>query len=236
LDLQISQNSLEKKKVALKDLETQLADYVIRPPFAGIVAKVSVKKGDTISTGTALATFITKQKVAEITLNEVDAAKIKLGQKTILTFDALEELTVAGEVSEMGTIGTVTQGVVSYDAKIGFDAQDERVKPGMSVSAVIITQVKQDVLLVPNAAVKEQNSTSYVEILDSSNQVQVQAVEVGLSNDTSTEIVSGLKEGDKVVTQTITGSTSGSTSASQKSSSLQIPGITGGGPAGGFGR
>ena len=101
----------------------------------------------------------------------------------------------------------------------------------MSISAEVITNVKQDVLSVPNAAIKTQGTTKYVQVLVN-NVPQTKVVTTGLSNDTNTEIVSGLNEGDKVITQTIT---TGSTSAtrSTSSSTVRIPGLTGGG---GFGR
>lgn len=223
IDLQIAQNSIRKKEVALTDLKAKLADYVVRAPFAGIVAKVNVKKGDSVSSATTLATLITKQKIAEISLNEVDVAKIKVGQKSTLTFDAIEGLSITGEVAEIDTLGTVSQGVVTYAVKIIFDTQDERVKSGMSVSATIITDVKQDVLLVPNAAVKS-NGEQYVEVLEN-NVPRNQTVETGLSNDTMTEITSGLKEGDRVVTQTITGGTV--QTQSQSNTNFRIPGFGG---------
>jgi HlyD family secretion protein len=179
-------------------------------PFDGVLAKVSVKKLDTIGSGTSVATLITTQKVAEISLNEVDVSKVKVGQKATLTFDAIPDLTITGLVAEIDSIGTVSQGVVTYNVKITFDTQDDRIKPGMSISSSIITDVRQDVLVVANSAIKLQNNTSYVEIFDpalvgsDSSQGVVspiapikQTVETGLSNDTETEIVSGLKEKDQ---------------------------------------
>jgi multidrug efflux pump subunit AcrA (membrane-fusion protein) len=153
-------------------------------------------------------------------------AKVKVNQKVTLTFDAIEDLNITGEVAEIDALGTVTQGVVNYGVKIIFDTQDERVKSGMSVSAAIITDIKQDVLLVPNAAVKSNNG-QYVEVLEN-NIPRNQTVETGLSNDTMTEITSGLKEGDKVITQTITANTT--QTQTQSSTGVRIPGV------GGFGR
>jgi HlyD family secretion protein len=243
LDIQSQELTIKQRENALLDAKEKLADYFIRAPFDGTVAQLNIKKGETVSTGTAVATFITKQRIAEISLNEVDVAKIKIGQKATLTFDAIDGLNITGEVVDIDAIGTVAQGVVTYNVKIGFDTQDERVKPGMSVSAVIIIDVKQNVLVVPNGAVKTQGNTQYVEILDHTlsqgqgNQAVVssvpprqQAVEIGLSNDASTEIISGLKEGDQVITQTITANTA--QSQNQQNTNIRIPGITGGG----FGR
>lgn len=139
---------------------------------------------------------------ATVQISEVDIPKVALGQKTTLTFDAVEGLTITGKVEKIDTAGTINSGVVTYGATIGFDTIDNRVRTGMSVSAYITTGVKQDVLIVPNSAVKTQGDKHYVEILENGVPRQ-QTVEVGLSNDTFTEVTSGLKEGDNVVIQTI---------------------------------
>jgi len=219
LDIQSSLLSLRQRENSLQDIKDVLADYYIYAPFDGIISSILVKKGDT-SSG-VLATIITKQKIASISLNEIDIAKIKLGQKATLTFDAIDNLTITGEVSEIDSVGTVSQGVVSYNLKISFDISDERVKPGMSVSASIITEIAQNVLVLPNNAIKNQNGINYVQLFsgvtttsivnsqESSSLViptQVEVV-VGLVDDTNTEIISGLKEGERVVTRTIVGST-----------------------------
>ncbi len=227
IDLQIARNNIKKKEVALADLKAKLANYAIRAPFAGIIAKVNVKKGDSASSGAALATLITRQKIAEISLNEIDVAKVKTSQKVTLTFDAVEGLNISGEVAEIDAVGTVTQGVVNYTVKIVFDTQDERVKPGMSVSAAIITDIKQDVLLVPNSAVKSEGDTQYVEVMAESVPQQ-RSVKTGLSNDTTTEIISGLEEGEQVVTQTTTANTTAQTQSQTRSTGFGIPGLGGG--------
>ncbi len=216
LDIQTTQLSVTQRQNALLDAQEKLADYFVRAPFDGTIAKLDVKKGDSASAGSAVATLITKQQIAEISLNEVDAAKIAIGQKVTVTFDAIDGLTISGEVSDIDTVGTVTQGVVTYSVKITFDTQDDRIKPGMSLSTEIITAAKPDILVVPLSAVKSQGGQSYVEVLDQPGSVTagVQGVtskfpprqvpvEIGLSNDTMAEITSGLKEGDQVISRTV---------------------------------
>lgn len=229
LDLQSQQLSLQTSQNSLQDAKDALADYYIYAPFSGTIGKVSVQKLDQVGSGTSVATLITTQKICTIPLNEVDVSKVQQGQKVVLTFDALPDLTVAGQVATIDPVGTTSQGVVTYNVQINFDTQDTRVKSGMSINAQIITNVKQDVLLVPNSAVKTQGTTKYVQVL-ANNVPQQKIVTIGLSNDTNTEIVSGLNEGDKVITQTISSSASSSTSArTGGSSTLRIPGIGGGG-------
>ncbi len=202
LDIRVKEIVIQQKKDALLEAQQNLADHYIRAPFSGMVAEVDINNGESVSSGGVVATFITKQKIAEITLNEIDMVQIKTGQKTTIIFDAIEDLNITGEVVEMDIIGTVNQGVVDYGVKIGFDTQDKRVRPGMSVSANIITDAKQNVLMAPNSVVKEQNDIYYLEVMDN-NIPRIQQVTVGISNDTHTEITGGLNEGDKIITQTI---------------------------------
>lgn len=214
LDIQSQELTIKQRENSLLDAKEKLSDYYIRAPFEGQIATVAVSRGDAVSAGGALMTLITSQKIAEISLNEVDVAKVKTGQKVTLTFDAIEDLSLTGTVLEIDTIGTVSQGIVSYNVKIGFDAQDERVKSGMSVSAEVITEVKTDVLLAPSAAVKSQDSgEQYVETLVD-GQPQIKTVTTGSSNDTLIEIVTGLNEGDQIITQTTDSETSQSNSPS----------------------
>ncbi len=239
LDVQSSQLSVKQKENALQDAKDTLADYYVYAPFSGTLSNVAVKKTDQVSSGTTIATLITDKQIAELSLNEVDVAKISLGQKATLTFDAIPDLTISGKVAEIDSVGTVSSGVVNYTVKISFDTGDVRVKPGMSVNSTIITDVKQNVLAVPNSAVKNQNENSYVEIFNTTLAEPVvgtqgsistipptkKTVVVGISNEKITEIVSGLNEGDIVVTKTISGTTTTKTTSTKS-----ILGGMGGGP------
>jgi HlyD family secretion protein len=213
LDLRSEQLSLQQKKDAL-------ADTYVRAPFSGIISKVSAMVGDTVGSGTSLMTLISNEQTVTLSLNEVDAAKVKVGDKATLTFDAIDGLTLTGHVAELDAAGTVSQGVVSYSLKIAFDAQDERVKAGMTANASIQTDTRAGALMVPSSAVKTQNGESYVlafspELSDAggatgvaTEQKPVQiAVTTGISDDTNVEILSGLTEGQQIITRTVSGTT-----------------------------
>jgi len=227
-----AQNSLANAK------ET-LSNYYVTAPFAGVLAVMNAKVGDTAPS--TVATIVTKTLVAEISFSETDIAKIKVGQKATLTFDAVPDLTITGSVSQVDILGTSSQGVVSYNVKVVLDLQDDRIKPGMSVSAVVITDTKTDALYVPNSAVKTQQGSYYVLLVsdkvnaeDIQNTAGValkntptrQAVEIGLADDQSTEILSGLNEGDIVVSSTV----SATTKTTTKTTNLNTRGGFGGMP------
>jgi HlyD family secretion protein len=208
---------IESQELSLQQRRDDYRNYFVTAPFAGVIGKVSVKKGDSVSSGTAIATLITTDKIANVSLNEVDAAKVKVGDKATLTFDAIDGLTITGTVTNFDLIGTVSQGVVTYNAEITFDTDDPRVLPGMTTSADIITDAHTDTLIVPTSAVKTDAQGSYVLVftpkLASSGTGQgvvsslpptEVAVTVGLSNDTSVEILSGLEEGQQIVTRVVT--------------------------------
>ncbi len=245
LDLRTQQLSVQQRQDALSDALQKLNDYVIVAPFDGTVATFALKRGDVVSSSTNVATLITAQRFADVTLNEVDAVKIKTGDKVTLTFDAIDGLDITGKIADVSLLGTVSQGVVTYVARVQFDTQDERVRPGMSVRAAILTDVRTDVLLVPGSAVKtSQANGTYVLMFDtqtSSGKKTIttttppmpHAIEVGASNDTQTEITNGLKEGDSIVTKSASVTAATSSSTARPTTSIGIPGLGGGG-GGGF--
>ncbi len=227
-DIKTARAQLDSSRAQLSSAYNEYNNNLVVAPFDGQVAVVAAKKGDQASSGSTAITLITKQKIATITLNEVDAAKVKIGQKAILTFDAVESLSLTGEVVEIDALGTVSQGVVSYGVKIVFDVQDDRVKSGMSTSANIILSSKADVLLVSSSAIKSQAGASYVEVLVN-NLPERKTVEVGESNDTMTEITTGLNEGDMVITQTIKTTQAGTPNPTTNNTNARPQGGLGGG-------
>lgn len=221
------------QEIAVKEAENRLADakedlqkYYIRAPFDGVVTGLSVSAGDSVSRDDVLATIISKELYAEVTLNEVDAASVAVGQSANLSFSAVDASDVSGAVSKIDTIGTVSSGVVSYNAEISFDDVPENLKPGMSTDVEIILSEAKDVLYIPTSAIRSDSNTKYVLVLDpskkqggsdlSEDMFKKSTVTVGDTDDVSTEIKSGLSEGDVVMT-TKTTSTSSSTSDSSSS-------------------
>jgi macrolide-specific efflux system membrane fusion protein len=239
---------LQKKTAALR---------TVTAPIAGTITTLNVKNGDQLgssssgssagssgstSSSSASTSSSTPIVIADlgsmkgsISINEVDAAAVKTGQKVSMAFDAIDGLTLTGKVERVSTIGTETSGVVSYPVTIGFDSIDSKVKPQMSLTATITTDVKQDVLLVSSSAIKTSGETSYVMVMKNGSPQRVN-VEIGSANDTDTEIKSGLNEGDEVVTQTISASAKATSTISTKSNGLNLQGLTnsGGGPSGGM--
>jgi hypothetical protein len=182
--------------------------------------------------------MVSDNQSVNISVNEVDAAKLKVGQKATITFDALPSISIAGTLSSVNTIGTVTSGVVSYAAVVTFDTSNTSVKTGMSATASVVTGTETG-LVAPSSAVKTSNGQSYVQVFDpplagSSGSTGVasltpptrMSVTIGLTDASNVIIKSGLPAGTEVVTQTIAGTAAVKTSAS---ASTSIFGGAGGG-------
>jgi len=217
----------------------------VKATIAGTITTLSVENGDTIggsssstggSTGTSTSSsasvVITDLSALQVsvTLNEADAVNVAAGQPVSFTFDAIDDLTLTGKVKSIDTVGTTSSNVVSYPAVLSFDTTDSRLKPGMSVSATITTDIKQDVIAVSSSAIKTSGDTKYVLVMNDSGEVSQQTVETGLVGDSTTEITSGLTVGQTIVTQTITASSSSTSTSttSLRSSSSALQGLSGG--------
>lgn len=218
LAVKSAQDVVVKREEALSDAEEKLNECNIYAPFSGRISYINsdIKKGDIVSSGTTLVTLITEAKLVKISFNEIDAAKLKVNQKATVIFDALPDVSISGKVADIDVTGSVSQGIVSYGVKISLDIYNDQVKAGMSATADIIIDTRQDVLVVPNSAVKYQRNSYYVKLVEVEEDLRqqllssvssvtlpqspkIQIVETGLSNDTFTEIISGLEEGDIVV-------------------------------------
>jgi macrolide-specific efflux system membrane fusion protein len=184
----------------------------ITSPVAGTIKSVTIAEGMNIGAAETASGARANQRIATIgtkglpiatfNISEIDVSLVKPGQKAIITIDSLPDITFTGKVVSVDRVGSATSGVVSYPVIIKFDTGSDQILPNMTASVSIIIESKNDVLLVPSSAVQTQAGQSTVRVLKNGQQETV-AVEIGLISDTQTEIVSGLAEGDEVVTGTV---------------------------------
>lgn len=208
---QLQEIAVTQSRISLADAQETLSDYTIRAPFDGIVTGLSIEAGDSLSNTTVLASVITKEMKVSISLNEVDAAKVKVGDNATLSFNALPDVTLSGKVSKLDTIGTANSGVISYGAEITLDEQQVSLKPGMSATAEITVEEKNNVVLVPTSALSYQGDKAYVTLGNG----QKKEVTTGMTDNASTEIVNGLSDKESVIVTTSGGGAAVSSSAKQ---------------------
>ncbi len=157
-------------------------------------------------TGTGSSAFMVLSDVDSLQMvapfAESDAAKLKADQEVSLSFDAVPGVALNGRVLALASNATVVSNVVNYYATIVLSQSDPRLRPGMTANAAVTVTKADGVLTVPNAAVRRQGVAATVVVYSNGRTVPTE-VEVGLVGDTTTEIRSGLKEGDRIVMPTL---------------------------------
>jgi HlyD family secretion protein len=130
--------------------------------------------------------------------NESDAARLQDDANVELTFDALPELTVPGTIASVAPSGTSVSGVISYYATVNLDKPDPRLKAGQTATVNVLSdEIEPDVLSIPSSAVRTENGVSRVTVVEG-DQTRTATIEIGAASGGRTEIVSGLREGQRV--------------------------------------
>jgi HlyD family secretion protein len=225
-----SQADIDAAQAAVDAAQATLDHASLLAPFSGTITEVDIKTGDLVSSGeTAFRIDDLASIYIDLQISEVDLASLKVGQPATLEFDAIEDKQYKGEVTEIGMIGTVSQGVVNYPVTVRITDADEKILPGMTASVTITVDQVEDALLVSNKAIHTSNGQRTVSVLFEGQQITV-PVTVGLVGDSLSEVTSDqLREGDTVV---ISGSSSSTTTASSQGGNA---GGVFGGPGGDFG-
>lgn len=198
-DLAIAEAQVEQARLSLQQAELRLETAKLVAPFAGTVVTVNFQEGEYVSAGKPAVVLADLSALEiEIPLAELDVVRVAPGQEARIMLDALPDVTLRGRVSYVAPVATITQGVVSYPVKIEIENPDPAVRPGMTAGVSIVVERRENVLLVPNRAIRAAGRQRVVEVLRQGQVIQV-PVSLGMSNDTMTEVLSGLEEGDRVV-------------------------------------
>jgi HlyD family secretion protein len=180
--------------------EAALSQVRITAPFDGVITQVTSLFGDQVSPGTpAFRLDDLSRLLVDIQVSEVDINQVQMGQDVLLTFDSILDKEYHGKVTEVASVGQAEEGVVSFIATVELTDADEQVKPGMTAAATITVSELNDILLIPNRAVRTLEGERVVYVLQNGSPVPV-PVTLGRSSDTQSEVLeSDLQEGDLIV-------------------------------------
>lgn len=168
----------------------------------------SLDTGNTTS-NQKVATIKTEgMPIVAVNLSEIDVSRVQIDQKATIVIDSIPDKTFTGKVIGVDRIGQTTSGVTQYPAIIQLDSSSIEILPNMTVTANIVIERKDNVLLVPSGSVQNQNRQSFVTISKNGQQQSV-PVTTGLVSDTQTEIVSGLNEGDIIISGSVSNNNQG---------------------------
>lgn len=237
-------NQIETQKLAIdnielkiNELEQGLAELDVKSDYSGVISDLYVSPNQMISNNTKIAKLVSDELVAKIEVDELDINKVQLGQEATLYIPAVSNEEIYGTVSYISDRGIVKDGITTYEVYISVE-QNDLIKSGMTVDASIILDKTENALLVPSSSIIDIKGGKAVRVLEN-GEIVGKPVEIGLSNDTMTEIISGIELTDVIITSLTYPSSTSSTSSSGGSSlmptSVQVPGITGPGSGGGGG-
>jgi HlyD family secretion protein len=169
-------------------------------PFDGTVTQAESVVGNQVSAGTvAFRVDDISHLLVDVQVSEVDINTVAIGQSATLTFDAILAKEYNGKVVEVGQAGDTVQGVVSFTVTVELTDADKLVKPGMTAAVNVVIEEQNDVVLIPNRAVRLVDSERVVYLLVDGQPVQVKIKLGSTSGIDSVLVEGGIKEGDLII-------------------------------------
>jgi macrolide-specific efflux system membrane fusion protein len=204
-DLQYAEAQVEQARAALRIAEANLGYATITAPMSGVVASVSTQQGETVTSGSAAAqapTFVTiidlNRLQVDAYVDETDIGKVRVGLEATFSVDAYPDREFRGKVTAIYPKALIQQNVVTYDVVIAIDNGEGLLRPDMTANTTITVARREKVLTVPNQAVRRENGDRVVFVQEGDRLVR-RPVKTGWKDKTYTEVLSGLKEGERVV-------------------------------------
>src|SRR3990172_794999 len=181
-------------------IEASLAMSTLTAPFTGTITEVNSKIGDQVTPGTnSFRLDDLSRLLVDVQVPEADINRLEVGQPVVMSFDAILGKEYNGKIVEVGRVGATVTGIVNFKVTIELSGIDSDVLSGMTAAVNIVINQLEDVLLVPNRAVRLKDGQRVVYLLKLGVPTAV-PIELGAQSDLTSEIVSGdVKEGDTVV-------------------------------------
>lgn len=213
--LALNKAQVEQAEASLQSAETELRYTKIISPVDGIVVSKAVEVGQTVAASFQTPTLfnvaedLTKMQI-EASVVEADIAKVKEGQVVEFSVDSFPDEIFYGMVTQVRNEAITTSNVVTYEVIIEIDNRDLRLKPGMTANVEVITAQKENVLLVPNKALrftyddgasltKKRYKDKGLWILEKGKPVRV-SITTGVYDDDFTEVTNAnLDEGEEII-------------------------------------
>ena len=196
-----ARNSIKQAEIKLENAYKNLADYVLKAPFDWIIRMIDYMPWDNLTNDTSKYVYIENPNLLEITvmLDQIDIVKVRQWDKAIITFDAYKNTPVAWKINLIDITPTKTSGVVYYQVKLILDDPefDKKVLSWMTANIEIITESKDDIILVKTSVIQNNNWKKIV-IVEKNWKWENVEIETWISSGWMTEVISWLNIWDKV--------------------------------------
>ncbi len=198
VDVYLAQIRQAEANVSL--YQAQIYDAYLRSPLDGKITKINAKAGEIVSSSQAVVNLLSSNPFQiKVDVYEQDVVKLKVDNEVEVTLIAFPREPLLGKVVSIDPAEKIVDQVVYYEVTIDFSNDIDGIRSGMTADLIIKTDKKGDVLRVPKNAVESIEGKDMVEIVNN-GQVEERQIEVGLEGDDYFEIISGLQEGEEVVT------------------------------------
>jgi HlyD family secretion protein len=197
-----AQIAIDQAQSAVDRTDAAFKRTMLTAPFDGVVSIVNAEVGGLVAPGSAV---IQVTDVAPLHLNiqvdEIDIGLIREQLPARVQLDALPRVSLPALLEQIALVGRNDGGIVSYDVKVTLDSSDPRARVGMTAEATIVVEERKDVLLIPNLYIRldRQTDQAYVNVLRDDGSVEEVEVTLGLRGQETSEVLSGLREGDLIL-------------------------------------
>ena len=193
-------DDITSAQVKLAATQATLNLVRLTAPFDGTITLVNIQHGDQVSAGTkAFQIDDLSRLLVDVQVSEVDINRVQNGQPVTLTFDAIANKEYNGIVTEIASVGTSVSGAVNFNVTVEITDFDDSVKPGMTAAVNIAVTQLDNVLTVPNQAVRVVNGKRVVYVLKNNLPTKVE-ITLGASSNTASQVTGGdLKAGDPII-------------------------------------
>jgi len=200
-DVRQAEIDLQTAESALKQAQADLTGAVMIAPLSGRILSVSNPISNTASANsTVIEMADLSQLEIQTSIGQQDVTAVQAGQSATITFDARPGETFTGKVSRVVPKKASTSGAVTYTVFVSVDKAPAGLLPGMTADADIIVAERKNVLTLPRRSIRATaNATINLSVVQNGRTVS-RSVKIGLVGDLNVEILSGLQEGDQVVT------------------------------------
>ncbi|CAN5626242.1 hypothetical protein BH10CHL1_BH10CHL1_02380 [soil metagenome] len=199
-DLEIARAQVRQAQLSQLQAENSQTNAQLTAPTDGVISQVNVRQGE-LSAGSLPAFVLTNLQSfsMKVLVDEIDVRQVQVGQPVSLTLDALPDAQITGKVTEISPTSNNVNGVIAYEVTIVPNPTEAPLRAGMSAAAIITTAQVDGVILVPNRFIQIDRQTKQAVVYKMVNGAPVlQEVELGLRNETDSQIVAGLDDGDQV--------------------------------------
>lgn len=199
-DLLVAQIQVQQAQLSLDQARHQMEGTELFAPHKGMITSVGIQQGELSGGQPAFVLTDLSQYHLDVSVDEIDIGPVAVGQQVNVTLDALPGLSLRGRVDRISETAQFDSGIAAYNVTVHLEPTEAQLRVGMTANVDIVTERREDILLVPNRFVRIDRTTgqAFVDKLVG-EEIQPSEIQIGLRDETFSQVLAGLEDGDVVV-------------------------------------